>query len=260
MNRGASPRGYAVPFFALGAGSFVALYLPQPLLPDLDHQFHTPPSVTGLVMTAGLLGFALAGLLREGDPDRTLRRAMWLVAVGSIVAALSPALAVLLVARAAQGVGTGMLIAGGLAEVPRRLPPTATGLVTAAMISGTALGGLLGRIAGYTGIFLTWRGAFVIGGLLLLVMVGLSLRTLTRLAARSAHPRTSPVSGPAPVSIILAGLFILFVNVAVFDLLPYRLSAAPFGLSIAVGDLVYLVFLVSVPFGWAAGWAIDRFG
>jgi YNFM family putative membrane transporter len=216
--------------------------------------------VTGLVMTAALLGFAVAGLLGEGDPERTLRRAMWLTAASSLVAALSPLLVVLLVARATQGIGTGMLVAGGLAEVPRRLPATATGRVTAAMISGTAFGGLAGRVAGYTGIFVTWRGAFVIGGVILLASVGFSLRALTRFAERAQQPRRAPAGGRAPLSIILAGLFILFVNVAVFDLLPYRLAAAPFHLSEAVGDLIYLVFLVAVAFAWGAGWAIDRFG
>ena len=70
-------------------------------------------------MTAGLLGFALSGLLPGGDPGRTLRRAMWLIVVSSAVAALSPHFAVLLLARAGQGIGVGLLVAGGLADIAR---------------------------------------------------------------------------------------------------------------------------------------------
>ncbi len=254
-------RGPALAFFLLGVGSFLALYLPQPLLPDLDRQFHTPPSVTGLVMTAALLGFALAGLLREGDPQRTLRVAMWLTAGASLVAALSPHFAVLLVGRAGQGVGVGMLIAGALAEVPRRLPPVAAARVNGALIAGTALGGLGGRVAGYSGLFLTWRGAFLAGGAALLLLVGLSLRSLARLAGGRRAPRDAATrAGSAPFSLLAAGLFILFVNVAFFDLLPYRLSSPPFRLPESLGDLVYLVYLTGSVFGYLTGHAIARFG
>lgn len=210
-------------------------------------------------MTAALLGFALAGLLREGDPHRTLRRAMWLTVVASAVAALSPALWVLLAARAGQGVGVGLMVAGGLAEVPRRLPPGAAGRVTGAMISGTALGGLLGRAAGYAGLFLTWRGAFALGGAGVLIVVGLSL---ARLSAQTEGdlPRPPAPEGRAPLSITLAGLFILFVSIGMFDAVPYRVAGPPFNLPPVLGDLVYLVFLSATFFGLIAGRLVDRFG
>lgn len=211
-------------------------------------------------MTAALLGFALAGLLREGDPPRTLRRAMWLTVIASAVAALSPSIWLLLAARAGQGVGVGMMVAGGLADVPRRLPPGEAGRVTGAMIAGTALGGLLGRAAGYAGLFLTWRGAFALGAAGTLAVVALSLSRLAR--AAPAVSRTPPAGGHgrAPLSITLAGLFILFVSVGMFDAIPYRVTAAPFRLGPAVGDLVYLVFVPATVYGLVAGRLIDRFG
>jgi YNFM family putative membrane transporter len=62
------------------------------------------------------------------------------------------------------------------------------------------------------------------------------------------------------VSLVVAGLFILFVSVGMFDLLPYRLASAPFHLPPLVGDLVYLVFLPATVTGFVAGRGIDRFG
>ncbi len=59
-------------------GAFLALYLPQPLLCQLDHDLGTSPAITGLVMTAALLGLAAAGMLPEREPARTLRLAAWL--------------------------------------------------------------------------------------------------------------------------------------------------------------------------------------
>ena len=66
--------------------------------------------------------------------------------------------------------------------------------------------------------------------------------------------------GAAPLGLIVAGLGILFVNVAVFDLLPYRLAAAPFNLPPALADLVYLSFVPALLSAGLAGRAVDRFG
>jgi YNFM family putative membrane transporter len=215
--------------------------------------------VTGLVMTAALLGFATAGLLPEGEPARTLRRAAWLIVVSSLVAAASPDVWVLLAARAAQGVGVGLLVAGGLADVPRRLPPGEAGRMTGALLGGTALGGLASRLVGYMGILLSWRGAFLAGGAGVLLIVLLSLRALP-LDTPPVRPRGAAATGGAPATLIVAGFFILFVSVGMFDLLPYRLAGPPFRLPPLLGDLVYLVFLPATAAGVLAGRAIDRFG
>lgn len=253
------PGALSGPYFGLGLGAFLALYLPQPLLPQLDRELGTSPAVTGLVMTAALLGFAAAGILPEGEPARTLRRATWLTVAASLLAALSPDIRLLLPARAAQGIGIGLLVAGGLADVPRRTPPAMAGRLTGAMIAGTALGGLGGRFVGYTGNFLSWRGAFLLGGAGTLLVVLLSLRALP-LAAPAPHRRGTDQPGSSPLSLIVAGSLILFVSVGMFDLLPYRLGGPPFKLPPLLGDLVYLVFVPASFTGVVAGRAIDRFG
>jgi YNFM family putative membrane transporter len=239
-------------------GAFLALYLPQPLLPELDRDLGTPPAITGLVITATLAGFAVAGLLPDRNPHRTLRLAMWVTVASSLVAALSPTIWILVAARACQGVGVGLMVAGGLADVPRRMAPAVAGRVTGAMISGTAMGGLLGRLVGYAGLFVTWRGAFLIGALGVLAVITLSLSRLPRLSETTM--RDLPKTGPAPISLLIGGAGILFVSVGMFDLLPYRLAAPPFHLPPVYADLVYLVFLGASVFGLVAGRALDRFG
>ena len=253
------PGALSGPYFGLGLGAFLALYLPQPLLPQLDRELGTSPAVTGLVMTAALLGFAASGILPEGEPARTLRRATWLTVAASLLAALSPDIWLLLPARAAQGIGIGLLVAGGLADVPRRTPPAMAGRLTGAMIAGTALGGLGGRLVGYTGNFLSWRGAFLLGGAGTLFVVLLSLHALP-LAAPAPHRRGTDQRGSSPLSLIVAGSLILFVSVGMFDLLPYRLGGPPFKLPPLLGDLVYVVFVPASFTGVVAGRAIDRFG
>jgi YNFM family putative membrane transporter len=239
-------------------GAFLALYLPQPLLPQLDRDLGTPPAITGLVITSALVGFALAGLLPDRNPHRTLRLAMWLTVASSLVAAVSPSIWVLIPARAGQGLGVGLMVAGGLADVPRRLAPELAGRVTGAMISGTAMGGLLGRLIGYAGLFVTWRGAFLIGALGVLAVITLSLRSLPALS--ETRMRVLPETGRVPLSLLIGGGGILFVSVGMFDLLPYHLAAPPFHLPAVYADLVYLVFLGATLFGLVAGRALDRFG
>ena len=241
----------------------MALYLPQPILPLLDRAFGTNPAVTGLTMTAGLLGFAVAGLLPEGDdPARTLRRAMWLILAASLVAALSPAFGVLLSARAAQGVGVGLLVAGGLADIARNHPASLGGRLTGSLIGGTAIGGLLSRLTGYTALWLGWRAAFAIGGVLALAFLSFALNRLSRTAMDTGGIRGGQPPGGrgVPVGLVVAGLGILFVNIAVFDLLPYRLAGPPFHLPTALADLVYLAFVPALVTAGLAGRAIDRFG
>jgi MFS transporter, YNFM family, putative membrane transport protein len=216
--------------------------------------------VTGLVMTAALLGFAVAGLLHEGDPQRTLRRAMWLTILGSVAAAFSPHFLVLLGARALEGVGVGMLVAGALVEVQRRLPSAQAARVNGAFIAGTAMGGLGGRAAGYTGLFLGWRGAFLVGAAATLLLVGVTLRWLGRDAGGPASRPGGAGPGRVPVSLLVAGLFILFVNVGLFDLLPYRLTGPAFHLSPRLADLVYLVYVLGSASGFVTGLAVARWG
>jgi MFS transporter, YNFM family, putative membrane transport protein len=214
-------------------------------------------------MTAGLLGFAFSGLLPEGGvPGRTLRRAMWLIVASSAVAALSPHFAVLLLARAGQGIGAGLLVAGGLADIARNHPASRGGRLTGELIGGTAIGGLLSRLSGYSALWLGWRAAFALGGLLALGLLSAALNRLARTSAETgASSAVSPrEGGGAPVGLVAAGLGILFVNIAVFDLLPYRLAAAPFNLPPALGDLVYLAFVPALLTAGLAGRAIDRFG
>lgn len=240
------------------------------MLPVLDRAFGTPPPVTGLTMTAALLGFAISGLLPEGDPERTLRRAMWLVVIASGLAAASPLFAVLLTARAAQGLGVGYLIAGGLADIARRHPGASGGRLTGSMIAGTAIGGLLSRLTGYSALWLGWRASFAIGGVLALGLVSFALNrphgaprhSDPVLAGRSGPDRreSPPASGRTPAGLVIAGLGILFVNIAVFDLLPYRLATRPFDLPPAIADFVYLAFVPAMITAGIAGRAIDRFG
>jgi MFS transporter, YNFM family, putative membrane transport protein len=190
---------------------------------------------------------------------RTLWLAVALAALASLAAAASVDFGMLLVARAGQGLGVGLLVAGGLADVGQRVPQSHAGRMTGALIAGTALGGLAGRALGYLGLVISWRWSFLVGGVVLAAVVAGALRGLS--SGRVRRTREDPrAEATAPLSLILAGAFILFVSVAMFDLLPYRLARPPFSLPPLVGDLVFLTFVPATFAAGLAGRAVDRFG
>ena len=234
------------------------LYLPQPILPLLDAELHSSPTQTGLLMTFGLLGFAVSGFLPEGDPRRSLKIAVGLILASSAAAVLAPNLIVLLPIRAVQGAGVGLLVAGGLADVARRMPRAEAGRYTGALVAGTAIGGLLSRMTGYSALFLGWRAAFAAGAIGTVLLAGLAIRSLP--PEPDEKDRQPAGSGRAPLTLVLAGLGILFVNIAVFDLLPYRLEGPPFHLPAAFADLVYFAFLPATLAAGIAGRGVDRLG
>ena len=256
--RFAPTKAHPLTYSALGAGAFLVLYLPQPILPLLDQELHSSPTLTGLLMTFGLLGFAVSGFLPEGDPRRSLKLAIVLILLSSAGAVIAPNLYFLLPVRAAQGVGVGLLIAGGLADVARRMPADKAGRYTGALVAGTAVGGLLSRMTGYSALFFGWRAAFAVGAVGTLALAGLAIRSLP--PEPDEGDRQPAGSGRVPITLVLAGLGILFVNIAVFDLLPYRLEGPPFHLPAVLADLVYFAFVPATLAAGVAGRGVDRLG
>lgn len=115
-------------------------------------------------------------------------------ALGALAAAVSPSMLPLLLARAVQGLGGGLLAGLGFAVLRAALPPRlwtrATGLVSAMWGVGNLLGPALGGVFAQWG---AWRGSFVLLAVLALILTVLTRRAL----AGTAPDNTDP--GPVPV-------------------------------------------------------------
>lgn len=111
---------------------------------------------------------------------------------GTVVCAVSPGMAVLLVGRAIQGLGGGLLAGLGYALIQRALPERlwarGAALVSAMWgvgnIAGPAVGGLFGQLG-------AWRLAFAVLAAIALALVALAVRAIPR-------TRTGPSSAPVP--------------------------------------------------------------
>jgi EmrB/QacA subfamily drug resistance transporter len=142
---------YRVTFvvLCLGVGSFSLLQsMVNPVLPTIESALHTDQSTVTWVLTAYLLSASVCTPIigRVGDKvgkERMLVVALAALAVGSLLAAVAPSIAVLIAARAIQGIGGGVLpLTFGIIrdEFPRDKVPGAIGTAAALLAVGGGFG------------------------------------------------------------------------------------------------------------------------
>jgi EmrB/QacA subfamily drug resistance transporter len=165
---GARRSHYQVTFAVLAAGIAAYALLQSmviPVLTTVQQQLHTSQAAATWVLTAYLLSASVATpiLGRVGDmmgKERVFVGSLAALAVGSLLAALAPNIAVMIVARAIQGLAGGMLpVAFGIIrdEFPPEKVTGAVGILAAL----TAVGGGLGIVlAGPIVNALDWRWLF----------------------------------------------------------------------------------------------------
>jgi predicted MFS family arabinose efflux permease len=143
-----------------------------PLLPQFPQLMSVSPSTASWLVTSNLVAGAVSApvLGRLGDmygKRRMLLVALGLVAVGSLLGAVAPNIAVLIAARVLQGTAFGV-IALGMSLMRDVLPPDRVGSGVALMSSSLGFGGAIGLpITGVVAQFASWRwlfaGAAVVG-------------------------------------------------------------------------------------------------
>ncbi|MGW2591179.1 MFS transporter [Streptomyces sp. NPDC001515] len=197
-------RGTAAPFAALllAVLSFSLMQtMVVPALPDLQREFDASTTAVSWVLSSFLLTASVATALlgRAGDmfgKRRVLIASLTVFAVGTLLAALADSLALLIAARAVQGVGSAAFpLAFGIArdQFPRERVPVAIGLISSTFGIGFGVGLVVpGPIINA----LDWRGIFWLG--LVVVVLGI--------AAVSAFVRESAATSPGRVDWIGAVL------------------------------------------------------
>ena len=204
--------------------------------------------VTTTFMVASVLASMLvARSLASWGAARAYLIAFLLFAAGSVGAALTPNMELLLASRVLQGLGGGLLAGLGYAVIrdalPEHLWTRATGLVSAMWGLGTLLGPTIGGVFAQINF---WRGAFWLLAVVAIILGVLSVRGLPRRSAESDDfgrvPMPSltvlvlaatafsiaavvPVGGPTVVALVsgvaLLGAFVMVDRRASSPVLPH---------------------------------------
>jgi MFS family permease len=145
--------------------------LGAPLIPSISTDLHVPLSSAQWSLTAALLSGAVSAPImgRLGDGPRrreTLLAGLAAVTVGGVIAAVAPSLGVLVVGRALQGVGLGlvpMTMAAARDHLPRERVPATIALLSVCAAAGVGAGyPISGLIADGLGLHAAfWFGAVV---------------------------------------------------------------------------------------------------
>jgi predicted MFS family arabinose efflux permease len=253
-----------------GVGAFFNLYATQPLLPLFEQIFHASKSQVGRTVSAATLGVALSAPFCGALAERVGRRkiivlSIFLLAIPTILAGTSGSLSQLVFWRFLQGLVMPGVFGVTIAYIAEEWPRHRIAQVMSIYVSGTVLGGFLGRI--FTGVAATqhlipfvepsWRNGFVAIGTFDIVFWFLLWRWL---------PHDSPLPpgsdeatnvmrhlrNPQLLATYAVGFNVLFTLVATFTYITFYLAAPPFGLSpaeLSALFMVYLVGLVITPFG-----------
>ena len=260
-----------------GVCAFLGLYCTQPMLPMLEELFHASKTAVGMTVSAATLGVALSapifGALAERLPRKSvIVFAAFGVSVPTLLAATSTTLAQLIFWRFLQGITVPGIIAVVITYIGEEWPPDRVALIMSFYVSGTALGGFIGRItSGIVADHFNWRVSFL----------ALGAASLAGAAAIAAWlPRGTRRSPPAAhdidhsfirqvqvllrnrrlVATFAVGFNVLFSMVGVFSWITFYLSAPPFQLSATALSSLFFVYLIGLVVTPAAGYLITRVG
>ncbi|KIX84591.1 MFS transporter [Thermus filiformis] len=238
-----------------GVALYSAFYSVVPLLPALERLFGAPPGSAGPGMGLPLLLLVLASPWVPRLPVRpglVLGSGLLLVGLGGVAGALAPGLGAWLLARLLQGLGVALVPGLSLALIPHLFPQRRLEMAGLYM-AGNVLGGGLGRVlAGVLS-----EGLGVRPALLLLSLPSLLLGPLL-LRVHAPLPQTPPRYDLRALPLYLLGFILLFLNLFLANLLPYRLEALGYGPA-QVG-LSYLAYLFGLPGSALSGFLAARLG
>lgn len=270
-------RAYVTAIIALFFGSLAAFgieYCVQPIIPVFTKTFGISPATASLAVSFGTGGMACAMLAIAGLAQRLPRKkAMGVALVGSallaLVMATSESFGLILGLRLCQGVLLACFPAMAIAYITEEFELAIVGTVVGIYVSGTSVGGLVGRL---TLSFLTdlWGWRFALAGLSFLyvaigiVFVCLLPRPRHQLAAREQGSSKADFKHLFTNGRLLCvyGIALCAMGgfVCVYNFISYVLLAPPYNLSQTLIGLVYLLYFVGTFSSTVMGRLADRIG
>ncbi|NNG24433.1 MFS transporter [Telluria aromaticivorans] len=258
-----------------GFSVFALLYCVQPLMPLLARDFSLTPAQSSLALSVSTATLAVA-LLASGFLAERIGRKQIMIAsmVGGALLTLLSSFAVdyyqLVGARALLGLVLGGLPAVAMAYLSDEIEGSSLGLSMGMYISGSAFGGMSGRVlSSVISDYTSWRIAVGLLGVAGLYAAWEFSRSLP--PSRHAGVQRLPAPGffdglrthlrdeGLPWLFVLPFL-LMGVFVSLYNYIGYRLLAPPFKLSQSAVGAVSLLYLLGIVSSMWAGKLADRLG
>jgi len=257
--------------FALVSASFANIYITQPVLPVLQQEFSADIVLVSFSVSAVILGIALSclpfGLLSDRLPIQPLiLTGGVMVSAAALLCSVTHSIYVLIAARFIQGIFIPALTTCVAAHLSRTLPAARLNVVLGSYISATVVGGLTGRLlGGWIHPPLHWRYAFVSVAVLTLAATFAAVRSLPHSTIQNVHTHNRHgilhlLKRAEFLNIYLCAACSFALFSTIFNYLPFRLHHEPFFFSTELTTMLYLVYIVGIFMGPAAGRFSDRFG
>ena len=258
-------------FFA-GFASFSSLYCIQPMMPIFAKFFHISPTHSSFPLSFSTVALAIGLLFTGFISDRFGRKpimvcSLFLTSLLLLVSASLPIWEIFLVTRICIGLAVSGVVAVTMTYIGEEIAQKDIGLAMGLYISGTAIGGMGGRlITGVLVDFISWQSAMYIMGALNLLLACLFYILLPKSKHFKPFPfRFSRFTAAFETNLKDSKLRILFILgfvlmgcfVTIFNYISYHLLGAPFHLSqtwIGLISVAYLVGIYSSP--RAAKWGL----
>ncbi|MDF2053165.1 MFS transporter [Priestia megaterium] len=254
-------------FFSMLLGStvtFAILYGPQALIHIFPNQFNILPSTASLIISFATVGLAVGMLFvivfsNSWGRKKIMTISLVLASLLNILLALSPNFKILASLRILQGFIISGFPAIALTYLSEEISPNHIGRVIGIYVSGSAVGGFIGRVIISTLTdFFTWNIAVLALGLFSLLcslLFGIYL-------PESKNFKYTPLSFDNLISGMLRalkkkellymyaiGFLLLGVYVCLFNYIGFPLSKSPFHLS---QTLIGFLFIIQLCGSWSA--------
>ncbi|MEW9577358.1 MFS transporter [Bacillus toyonensis] len=244
--------------------TFAILYGPQTLIHIFPRHFNIPPSTASLIISFATVGLAVGMLFitvfsNAWGRKKIMGTSLILASVLNILLALSPTFKILISLRILQGIILSGFPAIALTYLSEEISPNHVGRVIGIYVSGSAVGGFIGRviISTLTSLF-TWNIAVLILGILsvffsLLFVIYLpeskNLKHTTISFNNFISGMIRALKNKKLFYMYVIGFLILGAYVALFNYIGFPLSKSPYNLS---QTAISFLFIFQLCGSWGA--------